>query len=97
MSADERAKRQIARLEAKVDGLALVSQAMWELLRERNQLSEGDILAKVAEIDGRDGRIDGRIAGALAKCVGCGRDVHSRQRACMYCGTATKREHIFDR
>ena len=97
LSADERAKRHIARLEAKIDGLALVSQAMWELLRERTQLTENDIRAKVSEIDARDGRLDGRMLGTSLKCEGCGRDVHTRQQACMYCGAAVRREHVFDR
>ena len=97
ISAEERARREVARLEAKVDGLALVSQALWELVRERTSLTDADIRAKVSEIDERDGRVDGRLLGTPSNCEGCGRTVHTRQAACMYCGTAVHRKHVFER
>jgi hypothetical protein len=89
--------REISRLEAKIDGLSLISQALWELARERMQLTEEDILAKVKEIDARDGRVDGRIGGLPGECAQCRRPTHSRQTACMYCGTPISRAHVFER
>lgn len=77
-----------SRLEAKIDHLALITQALWELLRERTSLDDADVEAKMAEIDRRDGRHDGRISGAMTECQACRRPVHSRQRACPYCGVA---------
>lgn len=74
------------RLEGKVDHLALITQALWELLRERTNLSDADVEAKMAEIDARDGRRDGRITGQMQTCDHCGRPTHSRQRTCLYCG-----------
>ena len=97
LNAEERAKRESARLEAKIDALALVSQALWELVRERTNLTDDDIRAKIVEIDGRDGRVDGRLLGTPTKCPNCGRDAHTRQAACMYCGTSLPRKHVFER
>ena len=97
LNAYEKVQREAHRLEAKIDGLALVSQALWELVRERTQLSDDDIRAKIAEIDARDGRIDGRITGMPGTCTKCHRPAHSRQATCMYCGTAIERHHIFER
>jgi len=97
LNAEDRAKRQIARLESKIDGLALVSQALWELVRERTNLTDEDIRAKMSEIDQRDGRVDGRLLGGPTACKGCGRPVHSRQSTCMYCGSAIDRKHVFER
>jgi predicted Zn-ribbon and HTH transcriptional regulator len=97
LNAEERATRHVARLEAKIDNLALVSQALWELVRERTNLSDDDIRRKVLEIDERDGRRDGRLLGTPTKCSGCGRTAHTRQSACMYCGTAIDRKHVFER
>jgi hypothetical protein len=97
LNAEERAKRESARLEAKIDALALVSQALWELVRERTNLTDEDIRAKIIDIDKRDGRVDGRLLGGPTKCPGCGRDAHTRQAACMYCGTSLPRKHVFER
>ena len=97
LGAHERVLRESRRLEAKIDGLALLSQALWELVREHTTLSEADLRAKVAEIDARDGRIDGRITGTSTNCVSCERPTHSRQSACMYCGTPIERQNAFER
>ena len=97
LGVEERARRHVARLEARIDALSLLSQAMWELVRERTSLSDDDLRAKVAEIDVRDGRLDGRMLGSATQCKGCGRSAHTRQSACMYCGTAIERKHVFER
>jgi hypothetical protein len=97
LNAEDRVKCEIGRLEAKIDGLALVSQALWELVRERTNLTDHDIRAKVAEIDARDGRADGRLLGVPTECKRCGRSAHTRQTTCMYCGTGIERKHVFER
>jgi hypothetical protein len=97
LNAEEKVQREVRRLEARIDGLALRCQALWELVRERTSLSDADIRAKVSEIDARDGRVDGRITGTPGVCSKCGRPTHSRQSACMYCGTPIERSHVFER
>ncbi|QJR13556.1 hypothetical protein [Usitatibacter palustris] len=97
LNAHEKVQREVHRLEAKIDGLALVSQALWELVRQHTSLTDADIQAKVAEIDARDGRIDGRLTGKVGVCVACNRPTHSRQSACMYCGAPIDRAHAFER
>ena len=57
----ERFHDEVRRLETKINQLALFSQALWELLREKTNLTEVDIEAKMTEIDSRDGRRDGKI------------------------------------
>lgn len=82
--------RDLLRLEAKIDGLALVTQALAELLHAQG-VSPDAIAAKVREIDLRDGQLDGRMTPKAVACTGCGRTVHPRQHACMYCGTVAAR------
>ena len=77
---------ELRRMEAKIDGLALVTQALVELLQAQG-VSEQAIADKVREIDLRDGQLDGRLGRKAQACSHCGRTVHPRQRACMYCGT----------
>ena len=77
---------QIRDLEHEVQRLMLMNQALWELLRERLQLSEADLLRKSEEIDLRDGVKDGAITITPLKCPRCGRVSSSRYWKCLYCG-----------
>ena len=90
-SAAKRAARpgsdRLAELETEVQRLTLVSQALWELLRDRTGLSETELVAKINEIDLRDGKLDGRISAKLIHCPRCGRTMSERHSRCIYCGT----------
>jgi hypothetical protein len=86
----------VTALEARADRVGLVCQAMWELLRERTDLTDADIYAKIQEIDGRDGQADGRIRHAVENCTNCGRPRSRKHANCMYCGAALAREHLVE-
>ena len=96
MSKADRYATDIADISRKVDRLSLACQAMWELLRDRSELTEDDIEAKILEIDGRDGRVDGKIATKLVDCAACGRPTNSRRGSCVMCGAPLKRDHQFE-
>jgi hypothetical protein len=85
----------IARLERQVERLALASQALWELLRATGALSDEQLLAKMQEIDLRDGKVDGKMGAGRAECPECHRLSHTRHAACMYCGAELPRTHVF--
>ncbi len=95
--ASDRMHSEVLRLEAKIDGLALVCQALWEVVRQETKLNDADIAKKIEEIDLRDGKRDGRITGRPMKCTKCGRPTHTRQRACMYCGTPVDAGHLVEK
>jgi hypothetical protein len=81
-----RAERSQENTADRVSRLALITQAVWELLKEHHHLDDTDLLAKIEEIDLRDGKADGK-AGATAKtCLGCGRKLSTRFAQCVYCG-----------
>ncbi len=80
--------KEVQRLDSKIDGLALICQALLEILQEKAELSDKEIVEKIKEIDLRDGREDGKLTGKMSSCSKCKRPAHSRQRTCMYCGTA---------
>ncbi len=83
--------REVRDLDFTIDRIALASQAMWELLSARLGLTEEDLRAKMAEIDLRDGKEDGRMTTRATDCTGCGRKVNVRRERCLYCGaTVTK-------
>lgn len=96
LSNSDRIHKEVQRLEAKIDSLAIISQALWEVLREKTDLTEKDIEGKIAEIDIRDGRRDGKITGKPAQCPACDRPTHTRLKACPYCGTALNKPHVVE-
>lgn len=90
------ATQQVEELEAAVGKLQLVTQALWELLQERDGIDESVLLDKVNEIDLRDGRLDGRLEKRQPqRCGGCKRTISDRHRKCIYCGTPNDQANVF--
>lgn len=85
----------VSELEDKVDSLSITCQALWELLRERNNVTEAELDSKVNEIDLRDGRSDGKMGGGGSSCAKCGRVLNKRHLRCMYCGESFEKLHRF--
>jgi len=93
----ERLHKEVQRLEARMDRLSIITQALWELINEKTSLTESDIEAKITDIDIRDGRKDGKITGRPTSCPKCARPAHTRQRTCPYCGEALSKGHIVEK
>jgi hypothetical protein len=74
------------RLEGRVNQLTLVNMALWSLLRERFDLTEEELVARVEEIDLRDGRLDGKVVESVVNCPNCGRTMSVKHDRCLYCG-----------
>jgi hypothetical protein len=92
----EHCARAIEALQRRADRLSLACQAMWELIRERSDLTEEDIEKKILEIDGRDGSVDGRIGTGVVDCPSCGRKTSSKRDSCVMCGAPIKRQYPFE-
>lgn len=73
-------------LEQQIARINLLNQALWELLRERARLTDNDLLAKIKEVDLRDGVEDGRMTVTPLECPSCGRVSSSKHWKCLYCG-----------
>jgi ribosomal protein L32 len=78
--------REVESIDERIDKLVLVCTSLWELLKERTDLSEEDLMSKVHEVDLRDGTADGKITVGLQKCHKCGRTMSPKHRRCLYCG-----------
>ena len=75
--------------------MALVCQALLELVQERAGISDEELEKKILEVDMRDGKADGRMKAQVTQCPECGRNVSSRRPICIFCGTKAKTGHAF--
>ena len=80
------AKREVKKLRASLAKSMLISEALWELLRDKAKLTDEDLHRKIYEIDMRDSECDGKNQRKAVECPDCGRKVSSRHAACIYCG-----------
>ena len=90
------AQRQAEFHEDRLNRLTLICQALWELLRDRGELTEEDLITKISEIDLRDGRADGKISKQIKHCPKCDRVMSPRHQKCMYCGAINLQITPFD-
>mgnify|MGYP001765826062 CR=1 FL=1 len=70
-----------------MDKLLMITQALWEIIAESRDLSDEYIVAKVREIDMRDGVLDGRVKRPVRICTSCGKVLSLDRNRCLYCGT----------
>ena len=68
---------------------------MWELLREQTNLTEDQLLARMADINVRDGAVDGKITKKPMVCPHCAHTVFPRNKKCMYCGGELPIDSVF--
>jgi hypothetical protein len=91
----DQAVDRLRELETTVNHMALACQAMWELLRERVGITEAELLARIKEVDLRDGAADGRMRPTTVYCPKCGKPSNTKHSQCMYCGAAISKPHVF--
>ena len=80
------AQREVKHLRSSLGKTMLICEALWELLRDKTNLTEADLHKKMYEIDMRDGVLDGKNQRQAVQCPDCGRTVSPRHPACVYCG-----------
>ena len=80
-----RAAGDLEHVEHQVDRLTLACAAMWSLLKQHGHTEE-ELLARMQELDLRDGKLDGRIAPDARTCSGCARKSKADRRTCLFCG-----------
>jgi hypothetical protein len=76
-------------MQADVEKLLMITEALWSMLKQEHGYSDDDLIARIHEIDLRDGKLDGKVARDEVKpeCPQCGRVLIGKRPVCLYCGT----------
>jgi len=91
------AASKVAALEEDVNHLLMIVESLWDILKKQHSFDDSELLNRVAEIDMRDGKLDGKTKkAAVPDCRHCGRKMMGRKPICIYCGKPTLRD-IFAR
>ncbi|HEX73215.1 MAG TPA: hypothetical protein ENN65_07865 [Candidatus Hydrogenedentes bacterium] len=80
------ARSEANELRHQVERLSLLNQALWELIRERLNVTDTDLEKRAMEIDMRDGIQDNKISARPVRCPTCHRISNSKHFRCLYCG-----------
>jgi len=78
---------EVARLQGQVERLLMTTEALWNILKEKQGLDDKELLRQIVQIDLRDGKLDGHVASTPPEpCPKCQRVVAKQSVRCMYCG-----------
>ncbi len=91
------AQDELYTLRVRLDRLALVCSAMWELLQEKTGATADDLAKRIRQIDLRDGRADGKIGTRIRTCPQCHHANSPTIAKCIYCGAELPTTDILTR
>ncbi|MDA7506445.1 hypothetical protein N9920_02435 [Akkermansiaceae bacterium] len=96
-SADQ-AKSDLIGMQRQLDHLTLLCQSMWEVIQEETEITEARFRAKIADVDTRDGKADGKISPQVFACPSCGANCNSARQRCTMCGAdiSGHKPHLFE-
>lgn len=76
--------------------IALVNQALYELVKEHTGITDEDLRRKIDSIDKRDGAVNGRVDMAPLTCPKCKAAVTPGSLTCQSCGAMVAPKYPFE-
>jgi len=74
-------------LKFDVERLLLITEALWTFIKQQHGYKDEDLAKLIAEIDMRDGKLNGRVTPSEPRtCPSCGRVLGKHRPNCIYCG-----------
>ncbi len=92
-----RADSEIAELEARVDKLTTMCEAMWNLVCQTTGLTDAHLDYRFWELDTSDGSHDGRKRVRAHPCGSCDAMVSARLDRCQFCGAEAPKRTPWER
>jgi len=84
-------RQQAEAIALDVEMLFMITEVLWHIVKQQNNLTDEMLSDWVDEIDARDGIINGRRPKEQRPdCANCGRKTIAGNKKCLYCGTAIK-------
>jgi hypothetical protein len=83
---EEAAHRLAIDVDEKVNRLALICRAMFELLQQSSGMTDEQLNKKILEIHLRDGQADGHMTPRGKVCPKCGATMSPKFGRCLFCG-----------
>ena len=80
------AKHDAQFLQHEVDRLSLVCEGLWNLLKQKMDVSDQELMAEVEKVDLIDGKLDGKAKKGPLECSSCSKMNARRHTSCIYCG-----------
>ena len=84
LSGAKKAISETAYLKERLEHLQLALQGIWELLRDKNGLTDADLREKMHTLELALAEDENSEA---VPCSACGRPISNRRKICLYCGT----------
>ena len=88
--------REFGTVDERLDRLALLCEAMWELLTEHTELTDDDLAAMVLDLDESDGRQNFRRQRVAQPCPSCDAMIPPARVRCQFCGEPAALRSLFD-
>lgn len=95
-AAGARVTGDLADLDARIDRLLLVVDALWSLLKERGYTDE-DLAHRISQVDAADGTVDGARTPRPRPCPSCRSMVEPGRSTCAFCGAEVEGSGPLDR
>jgi hypothetical protein len=83
----DKAHGRLERLDDRLCHLAMVTEALWRLLKSKTGWTDDMLIQELQQLDAEDGTIDQRRNPRAIKCPACQRNLPADGRDCIYCGT----------
>ena len=89
------AQNKAMRLQDDLAAMLLKMQAMWEVISEKLDVNDEELLSKIKEIDLRDGVMNGKARPEPVVCESCSKPNGIKRRNCLYCGKELVKKKAF--
>ncbi len=81
------ARNEVEYIKHDIERLLMITEALWMILKRQHGYQDNELTKLIAEIDLRDGRLDGRVAKDEPRhCPYCDRPMSPRRSLCIFCG-----------
>jgi len=90
--------QRLRELELRYERLKLVTAAMWQLLKTKNDLTDADLKRCIEKLDLEDGKLDGKLdrKGSAMECSQCNRRILKSASVCPWCGQRAESGNAFE-